>query len=98
MATNFGGYVRLFADLPLGSETFIYVFLPLLIFEAALGSDVRRIMEDAAPILMLAVIATLITAAIVGLRKAEQVHGTVGAMDFRLTAEEAAQLEKFALT
>ena len=66
MATNFGGYVRLFADLPLGSETFIYVFLPLLIFEAALGSDVRRIMEDAAPILMLAVIATLITAAIVG--------------------------------
>ncbi len=40
----------------------------------------------------------VITAAIVGLRKAEQVHGTVGAMDFRLTAEEAEQLEKFPLT
>ena len=36
-----------------------------------------------------------ITAAIVGLRKAEQVHGTVGAMDFRLSAAEAAQLEEF---
>jgi CPA1 family monovalent cation:H+ antiporter len=67
MASHFGEFVRLFADLPLGSETFIYVFLPLLIFEAALGSDVRRILEDAAPILMLAVIATLVTAAIVGL-------------------------------
>ena len=36
-----------------------------------------------------------ITAAIVGLRKAEQVHGTVGAMDFRLSAGEAGKLEEF---
>jgi len=36
-----------------------------------------------------------ITAAIVGLRKAEQVKGTVGAMDFRLSADEAAQLDQF---
>jgi hypothetical protein len=63
---SFGGIERLFADLPLGSETFIYVFLPLLIFEAALASDVRRILEDAAPILALAVIATLVAAGIVG--------------------------------
>jgi CPA1 family monovalent cation:H+ antiporter len=59
--------VRLFADLPLGSEVFIYVFLPLLIFEAALTTDVRRVLDDAAPILLLAVIATLVAAAIVGL-------------------------------
>jgi CPA1 family monovalent cation:H+ antiporter len=63
----FGEFVRPFADLPLGSETFVYVFLPLLVFEGALTSDVRRILEDAAPILLLAVIATLVTAAIVGL-------------------------------
>src|SRR5271166_2847475 len=67
LADRFGAFVRLFADLPLGSETYIYVFLPLLIFEAAFTSDVRRILEDAAPILMLAVVATLVTAAIVGL-------------------------------
>ena len=53
--------------MPLGSETFIYVFLPLLVFEAAFTSEVRRILEDAAPILMLAVIATVVTAVIVGL-------------------------------
>ena len=64
--SNHFEFVRLFADLPLGSETFIYVFLPLLVFEGALASDVRRALEDAAPILMLAVIATLVTAAIVG--------------------------------
>ena len=63
----FGEVVKPFAELPLGSETFIYVFLPLLVFEAAFTSDVRRILEDAAPILMLAVIATVVTAAIVGL-------------------------------
>ena len=61
-----GEFLRLFADLPLGSETFVYVFLPLLVFEGALASDVRRTVEDAAPILMLAVVATLATAAIVG--------------------------------
>src|SRR5271168_4901615 len=67
LSGHLGEFVRLFADLPLGSETFVYVFLPLLVFEGALSSDVRRSLEDAAPILMLAVIATLVTAAIVGL-------------------------------
>jgi Na+:H+ antiporter len=62
-----GEVVKLFADLPLGSETFIYVFLPLLVFEGAFTSEVRRILEDAAPILMLAVVATVVTAFIVGL-------------------------------
>src|SRR5271154_2069794 len=64
--SNHFEFVRLFADLPLGSETFIYVFLPLLVFEGALASDVRRALEDAAPILMLAVVATLVTAAVGG--------------------------------
>ena len=62
----FGGVERLFADLPLGSEVFIYVFLPLLVFQAAFTSDVRRILEDLAPILVLAVVATLVAAGAVG--------------------------------
>jgi monovalent cation:H+ antiporter, CPA1 family len=62
----FGGTERLLADLPLGSETLIYVFLPLLVFEAALASEAPRIFEDAAPILVLAVIKTLAAAGIVG--------------------------------
>ncbi len=56
-----------FADLPVSSVTFIYVFLPLLVFEAGIATDVRRTAEDAAAILLLAVIATLIATAVVGL-------------------------------
>ena len=67
LSTRFGEVAKPFAELPLGSQTFIYVFLPLLVFEAAFTSEVRRILEDAAPILMLAVIATVVTAIIVGL-------------------------------
>ncbi|MGC2415890.1 MAG: cation:proton antiporter [Stellaceae bacterium] len=55
-----------FGDVPVNSVTFIYVFLPLLVFEAGIATDVRRTLEDAAAILLLAVIATLIATAMVG--------------------------------
>jgi monovalent cation:H+ antiporter, CPA1 family len=57
----------LFAELPVNSAIFIYVFLPLLVFEAGVATEVKRTIEDAAPILVLAVVATLITAAAIGL-------------------------------
>jgi monovalent cation:H+ antiporter, CPA1 family len=63
---RFGDFAGLFADLPVGAETFIYVFLPLLVFEGAITVDVRRMLEDAAPILMLAVVATVVCTAVVG--------------------------------
>src|SRR6516164_3188849 len=56
-----------FVQLPVSSETFIYVFLPLLVFEAGIVTDVRRTLEDAAPILLLAIVATLITTGVIGL-------------------------------
>jgi len=56
----------LFAKLPVSSVTFIYVFLPLLVFEAGIATDVRRTIEDAAAILLLAVVATIITTAVIG--------------------------------
>jgi CPA1 family monovalent cation:H+ antiporter len=56
-----------FAALPISSATFIDVFLPLLVFEAGIATDVRRVIEDAAPILLLAIVATLITTALIGL-------------------------------
>jgi CPA1 family monovalent cation:H+ antiporter len=62
----FEGAGQLFRGLPISSETIIYVFLPLLVFEAGITSDVRRILEDAAPILLLAIVATLITTAAIG--------------------------------
>lgn len=56
-----------FAALPVDSTTFVYVFLPLLVFEAGLATDVRRVIEDAAAILLLAIVATLVTTAVIGL-------------------------------
>ena len=66
LSARFGDFAGLFADLPVGAETFIYVFLPLLVFEGAITADVRRMLEDAAPILMLAVVATVVCTAVVG--------------------------------
>jgi CPA1 family monovalent cation:H+ antiporter len=66
LSSRLGEVARTFADLPVSSETFIFVFLPLLVFEAAITSDVRRMLEDAAPILMLAVVATVVATGVVG--------------------------------
>ena len=41
LPTRLGDIVGMFADLPVGSETFIYVFLPPLIFEAALTAEFK---------------------------------------------------------
>jgi CPA1 family monovalent cation:H+ antiporter len=60
-------FADIFAELPVSSATFIYVFLPLLVFEAGIVTDVRRTLQDAAPILLLAIVATLITTGVIGL-------------------------------
>ena len=65
---RFDSIAAIFVNLPVSSQTFVYVFLPLLVFEAGIVTDVRRILEDAAPILLLAVVATMVEAtAVVGL-------------------------------
>src|SRR5262249_26842177 len=56
----------IFAELPVSSATFIYVFLPLLVFEAGIVTDVRRTLEAADPCLLSAIVATLITTAVIG--------------------------------
>ncbi|HTZ67882.1 MAG TPA: cation:proton antiporter [Roseiarcus sp.] len=66
LSGRFANTAALFANLPVGAETFIYVFLPLLVFEGAITTDVRRMLEDAAPILMLAVVATVVCTGVVG--------------------------------
>jgi CPA1 family monovalent cation:H+ antiporter len=66
LSARFGDVAGTFANLPVSSETFVYVFLPLLVFDGAITSDVRRMLEDAAPILMLAVVATVVTTGVVG--------------------------------
>ena len=66
LSASLGAAAGLFAELPVSAVTFIYVFLPLLVFEAGILTDVRRTVADAAAILVLAVFATLITTAVIG--------------------------------
>jgi len=63
----FNDVAELILDFPISSTEFLYIFLPILLFEAALMIDVRRIAEDAGAILVLAVIAVVVTTAVVGL-------------------------------
>jgi CPA1 family monovalent cation:H+ antiporter len=53
-------------DLQIGSEAFLYIFLPILVFQSALEIEVREMAEDAAPILLLAVIAVVVATLVIG--------------------------------
>ncbi len=62
----FNAVVEPLVGMPVTSAVFLYVFLPLLLFQAALTIEVRRMMEDVAPILLMAVVAVLVAAAVIG--------------------------------
>ena len=49
------------------ADAVLFVFLPVLVFEAALAMNVRRLVEDLGPILFLAVVGLLLSTAIIGL-------------------------------
>ena len=51
---------------PINASMFLVVFLPLLLFHAALTIDVRELVDDVAPILTLAVLAVFVSAAGIG--------------------------------
>lgn len=53
-------------NLPIRSNLFLYVFLPTLIFQVALSIDVRRMIDDWVPILVLAVVAVVVATLVVG--------------------------------
>ncbi|OZI21281.1 sodium:proton exchanger [Bordetella genomosp. 9] len=50
----------------ISSETFLTVFLPVLLFETALSMNVRRLMDDIGPILMMAIVAVFLSTIVVG--------------------------------
>ncbi|MFC3612801.1 cation:proton antiporter [Lutimaribacter marinistellae] len=52
--------------LPIRSNVFIYVFLPTLLFQATIGMNLRRMLDDWVPILVLAVVAVVVATLSVG--------------------------------
>lgn len=63
----FEGMAEALLGVPITSAGFLYIFLPILLFQAALGLDVRRMIDDAVPIFVLAVIAVVVATAVIGL-------------------------------
>ena len=52
--------------LPIRSNVFLYVFLPTLLFQATLGMNLRRMLDDWVPILVLAIVAVVVATLTVG--------------------------------
>lgn len=50
----------------ISSETFLFVFLPVLLFEAALAMNIRRLLDDISPILVMAIVAVVVCTVAVG--------------------------------
>jgi CPA1 family monovalent cation:H+ antiporter len=63
----FNDIAELIVDFPISSTEVLYIFLPVLLFEASITIDVRRMLEDAALIFLLAVVAVVVATAVVGL-------------------------------
>ena len=61
-----GRFLRLLGEINLSPESILVIFLPVLLFETALTIDVRRLLDDIAPILTLAVVAVLVSTFVVG--------------------------------
>src|SRR5262245_48388081 len=61
-----GDFVAALRGFAVSPEALLYIFLPTLLFEAALMIDVRRLMDDIAPILLLAVVAVVVCTLVVG--------------------------------
>ncbi len=70
MVSPLGGAVdavaNVIGDLPIRADVFLYVFLPTLLFQVALGLNLRRMADDWVPILVLAVLAVVIATFAVG--------------------------------
>ena len=61
-----GDFVAALGGFGVSSEALLYIFLPTLLFEAALVIDARRLLDDVAPILLLAVVAVIVCMLVVG--------------------------------
>ena len=61
-----GDIIGTLHDFGLGAESLLYIFLPALLFEAALNLDLRQLGDDAAPVLLLAIVGVIVCTLVVG--------------------------------
>ncbi|MEO3428790.1 cation:proton antiporter [Pelagibius sp. CAU 1746] len=53
-------------DIPVSSATFLTILLPLLLFQGAITIDVRRLAQDIAAVVLLAVLAVVVALVVIG--------------------------------
>ncbi|HET8727124.1 MAG TPA: cation:proton antiporter [Alphaproteobacteria bacterium] len=61
-----GGLLATVGEVRITADAILYVFLPILLFQTGLTVDVRRMMDDFAPILLMAVVAVVVCTLFVG--------------------------------
>ncbi|WP_022707994.1 MULTISPECIES: cation:proton antiporter [Paracoccus] len=66
LTDSFNAVAESILSLPIRSSVFIYVFLPILIFQATLEMNIRRMLDDWVPILTLAVVAVVVATLTIG--------------------------------
>jgi len=66
-----GDFLHALHGFSISSQTFLIVFLPILLFETSMAMNVRRIMVDISPILTMAIVAVLVCTVSVGMIMAE---------------------------
>ncbi|QDH14520.1 cation:proton antiporter [Oecophyllibacter saccharovorans] len=63
----FEGAAETLISFPINSEGFLLIFLPILVFQGAMGIDVRSLAHETATVLLLAVVAVVVSTATIGL-------------------------------
>ncbi|WP_417768055.1 cation:proton antiporter [Stappia sp.] len=63
----FNDIAAVFVNLPLNSQGILHLFLPVLLFQTTLTLDIRRMVDDAGVIFVMAVVAVLVATAFIGL-------------------------------
>lgn len=58
--------LKALGEFNLTADAFLFIFLPALLFETAINVDVRRLAEEIAPVLLLAIIGVLVSTFVVG--------------------------------
>ena len=61
-----GDFLQALRGFAIPADAFLAIFLPTLLFETALAIDIRQLMDDVAPILLMAVVAVVVSAFCVG--------------------------------
>lgn len=61
-----GDFLDTLQHFEVSSETFLFVFLPVLLFETALSLSIRRLLDDLSTILVMAIVAVVVCTVAVG--------------------------------